>query len=326
MLDCGKHPGDDRQMASSSAPAPAAQVETVRSFNRFYTQRAGVLDPYLGGELSLTEVRVLYELFHRERPTASELARDLGLDAGYLSRILRRFENSGWLRRTTSTADARQSHLRLTAAGRRAFEPMQQQSRHEAAAMLAPLGASERSALVEAMATMQRLLDPQRDSATQRQVVLREPRPGDLGWVVQQHGDIYWREYRFDTRFEGLVARVAGEYLERHDPAWERGWIAEIDGQRVGSVFVVRRSKTVAQLRMLILTPEARGLGLGGRLTDECIAFARERGYRKVVLWTQSILTAARAIYRSRGFELVKSEPYPAFGRKLTSEVWELTL
>jgi DNA-binding MarR family transcriptional regulator/GNAT superfamily N-acetyltransferase len=313
-------------MKAIPSRAPAVQVETVRSFNRFYTQRAGVLDPYLGGALSLTEVRVLYELFHREQPTASELARDLGLDAGYLSRILRRFDNSGWLRRTTSADDARQSHLRLTPAGRRAFEPMQRQSREEAAAMLAPLGASERRALVEAMGTMQRLLDPGRPAATRREVVLREPRPGDLGWVVQQHGELYWREYRFDSRFEGLVARVAGEYLEQHDPAWERGWIAEIDGERVGSVFVVRRSKTVAQLRLLILAPEARGLGLGGRLTDECIAFARERGYRKIMLWTQSILTAARAIYRSRGFQLVKSEPYSAFGRKLTSETWELTL
>jgi DNA-binding MarR family transcriptional regulator/GNAT superfamily N-acetyltransferase len=312
--------------ATTSSGVPADQVETVRSFNRFYTQRAGVLDPYLGGALSLTEVRVLYELCHRDQPTASELARDLGLDAGYLSRILRRFENSGWLRRTTSAADARQSHLRLTAAGRRAFEPMQRQSRAEAAAMLEPLAGPERHTLVEAMSTMQRLLDPGRPSEGQRAVVLREPRPGDLGWVVQQHGELYWREYRFDSRFEGLVAGVAAAYLERGDPAWKRGWIAEIGGERVGSVFVMRRSRTVAQLRLLVLAPAARGRGLGGRLTDECIAFARERGYRKIVLWTQSILTAARAIYRSRGFELVKSEPYPAFGQQLTSEVWELTL
>jgi DNA-binding MarR family transcriptional regulator/GNAT superfamily N-acetyltransferase len=311
---------------ASSPQVPAAQIEAVRAFNRLYTQRAGVLDPYLGGELSLTEVRVLYELFHRDRPTASELARELALDAGYLSRILRRFENRGWLRRTTSASDARQSHLQLTAAGRRAFEPMQQQSRDEAAALLAPLAAPERRTLVDAMATMRRLLEPAPAAATRQTVILRDPRPGDLGWVVQQHGELYWREYRFDSGFEGLVARVAGQFLEQFDPAWEKGWIAEIDGERVGSVFIVRRSRTVAQLRLLILTPPARGHGLGARLTDECIAFARERGYRKITLWTQSILTAARAIYRSRGFALVKSEPYRAFGQKLTSEVWELKL
>ncbi len=305
---------------------PAPQIDAVRAFNRFYTQRAGVLDPYLGGELSLTEVRVLYELAHREQPTASELARDLDLDAGYLSRILRRYEDRGWLRRTAAANDARQAWLKLTAAGHRAFEPLHQKSRDEAASMLQPLVAPERHALVDAMGTLRRLLDPRRTAAVGQTVVLRDPRPGDLGWVVQQHGELYWREYRFDSRFEGLVARVAGQYLEKFDPAWEKGWIAEIDGERVGSVFVVRRSRTVAQLRLLLLTPSARGRGLGGRLTDECIAFARAKGYRKLTLWTQSILTAARAIYRSRGFELVKSEPSPAFGQQLVSEVWELTL
>lgn len=314
------------KMNRSPRNVPDPEIEAVREFNRFYTQRAGVLDPYLGGELSLTEVRVLYELFHRDQPTASALARDLDLDAGYLSRILRRFEDQGWLRRTTSVADARQSHLQLTAAGRRAFEPMQQQSREEAQALLAPLAARERRAVVGAMTTVRQLLDGARTALGQQTVVLRDPRPGDLGWVVQQHGELYWQEYRFDSAFEALVARVAAEYLENFDAACEKGWIAELDGERVGSVFLVRRSKTVAQLRLLILTPSARGRGLGGRLTDECIAFARSRGYRKITLWTQSILTAARAIYRSRGFEIVKSEPYEAFGRKLTSEVWELTL
>jgi DNA-binding MarR family transcriptional regulator/GNAT superfamily N-acetyltransferase len=313
-------------MKRTLSRVPAPQIDAVRAFNRFYTQRAGVLDPYLGGDLSLTEVRVLYELAHREQPTASELARDLDLDAGYLSRILRRYEDRGWLRRTAAANDARQAYLKLTAAGHRAFEPLHQKSRDEAASMLHPLIAPERHALVDAMGTLRRLLDPRRAAATGQTVVLRDPRPGDLGWVVQQHGEIYWREYRFDSQFEGLVARVAGQYLEKFDPAWEKGWIAEIDGERVGSVFVMRRSRTVAQLRLLILTPGARGRGLGGRLTDECIAFARSKGYRKLTLWTQSILTAARAVYRSRGFELVKSEPYPAFGQQLVSEVWELTL
>jgi len=304
-----------------------AQVKAVRGFNRFYTQRIGVLDPYLGSELSLTEVRVLYELAHRDQPAASELGRDLALDAGYLSRILRRFEERGWLARSPSPADARQTLLRLTDAGHQAFAPLQQKSRDEAAALLAGLAAPERDRLIAAMATVQRLLDPAHATATAAAtVVLRDPVPGDMGWVVQQHGEIYWREYKFDSEFEGLVAGVAAQYLKNFDPAHDKGWIAEIDGERVGSVFVVRRSKTVAQLRLLILTPAARGRGLGQRLTDECIAFARTKGYRKLMLWTQSHLLAARAIYRSRGFQVVKSDPYAAFGQKMVSEVWELKL
>ena len=304
---------------------PAAQVEAVRAFNRFYTRRVGVLDPYLGSDLSLTEVRVLYELAHRERPTAGELGRDLGLDAGYLSRILRRFETRGWVGRAPSSTDRRQTLLRLAAAGRRAFEPLQQRSRSEAAELLEPLAPAQRQELLDAMAQMQRVLEPQQPAAAPL-VVLRDPRPGDLGWVVQQHGELYAREYRFNAEFEALVAEVAARYLKNFDPDREKGWIAEVDGERVGSVFVVRRSATVAQLRLLILTPGARGRGLGARLTDECIAFARAKGYRKMMLWTQSILLPARAIYRSRGFEIVKREPYAAFGCKLVSEVWERKL
>ena len=312
---------------SASPPAVApAQVKAVRAFNRFYTQRIGVLDPYLGSELSLTEVRVLYELAHRDQPTAAELGRDLALDAGYLSRILRRFETRGWLARVSSPADARQSLLKLTEAGHEAFAPLQQKSRDEAAALLAQLAPGVRDQLIGAMATMQRLLDPYGPPAPTRTVVLRDPKPGDMGWVVQQHGEIYWREYRFNGEFEALVADVAAKYLRHFDPAREKGWIAEMDGERVGSVFVVRRSSTIAQLRLLILTPGARGHGLGGRLTDECIAFARGKGYRKLMLWTQSHLLAARAIYRSRGFQCAKSEPYAAFGQDLVSEIWELKL
>jgi DNA-binding MarR family transcriptional regulator/GNAT superfamily N-acetyltransferase len=305
---------------------PAAQVKAVRGFNRFYTQRIGVLDPYLGSEFSLTEVRVLYELAHRDQPTATELGRDLALDAGYMSRILRRFETRGWLQRVPSPADARQSLLKLTDAGHQAFAPLQQKSREEAAALLAGLPGPARDQLIAAMSTVRHLLDPARHPAQARTVVLRDPRPGDMGWVVQQHGEIYWREYRFNTEFEGLVADVAAKYIKNFDPAWEKGWIAEVDGERVGSVFVVRRSPTVAQLRLLILTPGARGHGLGGRLADECIAFARGKGYRKLVLWTQSQLLAARAIYRSRGFKCTKSQAYAAFGHDMVSEIWELKL
>ncbi len=310
-------------------PSPAvapAHVKAVRGFNRFYTQRIGVLDPYLGSELSLTEVRVLYELAHRDQPTATELGRDLALDAGYLSRILRRFETRGWLARAASPADARQSLLKLTEAGHGAFAPLQQKSRDEAAALLAALPVAARDKLIGAMATMQQLLGASQPPAPAPTVVLRDPRAGDMGWVVQQHGEIYWHEYGFNDEFESLVAGVAAKYLKNFDPAWEKGWIAEVDGQRAGSVFVVRRSATVAQLRLLILTPAARGLGLGGRLVDECIAFARGKGYRKLMLWTQSHLLAARAIYRSRGLRCVKSEAYAAFGQDLVSEIWELKL
>ncbi len=310
-------------------PSPVvapAHVKAVRGFNRFYTQRIGVLDPYLGSELSLTEVRVLYELAHRDQPTATELGRDLALDAGYLSRILRRFETRGWLARAASPADARQSLLKLTEAGHEAFAPLQQKSRDEAAALLAALPVAARDKLIGAMATMQQLLGASQPPAPAPTVVLRDPRAGDMGWVVQQHGEIYWREYGFNDEFESLVAGVAAKYLKNFDPAWEKGWIAEVDGERAGSVFVVRRSATVAQLRLLILTPAARGLGLGRRLVDECIAFARGKGYRKLMLWTQSHLLAARAIYRSRGLRCVKSEAYAAFGQDLVSEIWELKL
>ncbi len=311
-------------MAAMAAVAPA-HVKAVRAFNRFYTQRIGVLDPYLGSELSLTEVRVLYELAHRDQPAASELARDLSLDAGYLSRILRRFESKGWLQRSPSPADARQSLLRLTDAGRAAFEPLQQRSREEAAALLDPLPPARREQLVQAMAALQGRLEPPA-APRARAAVLRDPRPGDLGWVVMQHGELYAREWGYTDEFEALVAEVAARYLRNFDPAWEKGWIAELDGERVGSVFVVRKSATVAQLRLLILTPAARGLGLGGRLVDECIAFAHAKGYRRMVLWTNGQLDAARAIYAARGFTCTGSEPLHAYGQDLVGETWELRL
>ncbi|MEO7390602.1 MAG: helix-turn-helix domain-containing GNAT family N-acetyltransferase [Ramlibacter sp.] len=313
-------------MIAPASPVAAAQVKAVRGFNRFYTQRIGVLDPYLGSELSLTEVRVLYELAHRDQPTAAELGRDLALDAGYLSRILRRFESRHWLARAPSPADARQSLLKLSDTGHAAFAPLQQKSRDEAAALLTELKAADREKAIAAMATLQRMLDPAHRPPATCTVVLRDPRPGDMGWVVMQHGQIYAREYGFTDEFESLVADIASRYLKRFDPAREKGWIAEIDGERVGSVFVVRRTATVAQLRLLILTPGARGHGLGARLTDECIAFARARGYRKLMLWTQSNLTDARAIYQSRGFALARSEPHEAYGQRLVAEIWELKL
>ncbi|HEX2548135.1 MAG TPA: bifunctional helix-turn-helix transcriptional regulator/GNAT family N-acetyltransferase, partial [Ramlibacter sp.] len=296
----------------------------VRAFNRFYTQRIGVLKRYLDTDFTLTEVRVLYELAHRPPLTARELVRDLQLDAGYLSRILRRFEDQGWIARETAPHDARQSLLRLTEAGYATFAPLQQKSRDETAQLLASVPAPARPRLIGALQSVHRLLEP--PPAQERRVELREPRPGDMGWVVQVHGEIYAREYGFDWTFEQLVAEITAKFIRDFDPGGERAWIAEVDGERAGSVFVVRKSKTVAKLRLLILTPEARGLGLGARLTDECIAFARERGYRRMELWTQSNLVAARAIYAARGFVLKEKKPNKAFGQKLVSEVWELRL
>lgn len=308
-------------------PVNPEQVRALRAFNRFYTQRIGILDPYLGSAFSLTEVRVLYELAHHAPCTASELVRRLLLDAGYLSRILRRFAAEGWLERTPAPTDARQQVLALTQEGRAVFEPLQQRSREEATGLLAALAPAQRAELMAALQRAQALLSPETAQArSARTIVLRDPRPGDMGWVVQQHGELYWREYGWNAEFEALVASIVAGMMKHHDPAWERGWIAELDGERVGSAFVVRKSKTVAQLRLLILTPAARGLGLGGRLTDECIAFARGKGYRKMVLWTNRNLDAARAIYARRGFTLVDSEAHHSYGRDLVGEHWELAL
>lgn len=306
----------------------ATQVKALRRFNRFFTRRIGVLDPYLGSDLSLTDVRVLYELAHREGLTATVLQRELGLDGGYLSRVLKRFEAAGWLLRTPSPKDARQSLLALTDAGHAAFAPLQQKSRDAAAALLAGLAPGQRQELVASMERIESLLGAESAPApaSTRTVVLRDPVPGDIGWIVQLHGELYWREYGWNTEFEALVADIAAQFVRKFQPQWEKCWIAELDGRRVGAIFVVRKSATVAQLRMLILSPEARGLGLGARLTDEAIAFARGKGYRRMVLWTNSNLTAARAIYARRGFVLDKSEPYEGYGQKLVGETWSLRL
>lgn len=316
---------------SNTIPSPdPAAVKAVREFNRFYTARIGALDPYLDSVMSLTDVRVMYELAHREEPVASEIGKALGLDAGYLSRILRRFAQAGWLARQPHPDDARQSLLSLTEAGHAAFAPLQQKSRDEAGGLLAPLSAAERQQVLDAMGTVRRLLDPARPStktpARPATAVLRDPAPGDIGWVVQQHGEIYAREYGWNSEFEALVADIAAQFLRKFQPEWERCWIADLNGERVGAVFLVRKSATTAQLRMLILAPQARGLGLGARLTDECIAFARRKGYRKMVLWTNSCLAAARGIYAARGFRLTKSQPYEGFGQQLVGETWELKL
>jgi DNA-binding MarR family transcriptional regulator/GNAT superfamily N-acetyltransferase len=307
------------------AEAAAERIAAVRQFNRFYTRRIGVLhEGLLDSPYSLTEVRVLYELAHRNGLTARDLARDLGLDHGYLSRILQSFARRGFVRRDTAASDARQRPLTLTPSGRRAFAPLDRRSQKEVAAMLAPLAEGDQRRLTGAMNAIEALLEA--PDAPSTPFVLRTHRPGDMGWVIQAHGELYWREYGWDERFEALVAHIAAEFIDKHDARRERCWIAERDGERVGSVFLVRKSATVAKLRLLIVEPKARGLGLGKTLVAECIRFARECGYRTITLWTQQNLLAARRIYEAAGFKLVAREPHAMFGVPLTGETWELDL
>ena len=302
-----------------------ARVAAVRRFNRFYTRQIGLLqDGYLKSPFSLSEVRVLYELAHRERPTATELGRDLGLDAGYLSRILRGFQKRGLLKRVPSEDDGRQSHLSLTQRGQAAFAPLNTRSHEDIGAMLAAVPATEQARLVQAMHAIEAILGAQPEKKVP--YLLRPHRPGDMGWVVHRHGALYAQEYGWDERFEALVARIAAKFIERYDPKRERCWIAEKDGEIVGSVFLVTRSKTVAQLRLMLVEPKARGLGIGARLVDECVRFAGENGYRKITLWTNSVLVAARHIYRKAGFRLVHKERHHSFGHALVGETWDLTL
>ena len=301
------------------------RADAVRSFNRFYTQKIGVLqEKLLHGPFSLTEVRVLYELAHRQQPTATELVRDLGLDAAYLSRLLRGFRQRGLVKKRRSAADGRSSLLSLTPAGGKALSPLEERSRQQIAALLRDLTGEEQRTLLGSMKTIEHLLGP--GTARSPAMVLRPAGPGDIGWVVERHGALYASEYGWDERFEGRVARIGGEFLERHDPKRERCWIAERDGERIGSVFLVQASRRVAKLRLLLVEPSARGLGVGGRLVEECIRFARLGGYRKVTLWTQSVLGAARRIYRRAGFRLVAQQRHHSFGRNLVGETWELDL
>lgn len=303
----------------------AAQVAAVRRFNRFYTRRIGVLEEgLLQSPFSLAEVRVLYELAHRDAPTARDIARDLSLDTGYLSRMLTRLERQGLVGRRTSRTDARTRPLKLTAKGRAAFAPLERRSQQQVAAMLAPLSGADRTRLAGSMQAIEEVLEPA--TTTPAPLVLRDHRPGDMGWVVAAHGDLYWREYGWDARFEALVAHIAAEFIETFDPTRERCWIAERDGRNVGSVFLVRKSATVAKLRLLIVDPRARGMGLGRHLVAECIRFARERGYRKITLWTQENLTAARHLYEVAGFTRIAREPHAIFGVPLIGETWTLKL
>ena len=306
-------------------PISEDRIAAVRRFTRFYTGRIGVLREGLhDSPFSLTQSRVLYELANRDAPTAAELARDLGLDAGYLSRILRAFRQRGLIVRTPSDKDGRQTHLALTPAGRQAFAPLDRGSNDEVAAMLARLADGGQARLTAAMRTIEQLLGERHDDAPP--YLLRPHQPGDMGWVVSRHGALYAREYNWDLEFEALVAEIVAAFIKNFDARRERCWIAEIDGAPVGSVFLVKQSDEVAKLRLLLVEPRARGFGIGARLVAECIRFARFCGYRTLTLWTNDVLVAARRIYQAAGFRLVAEEKHHSFGQDLVGQNWQLGL
>jgi DNA-binding MarR family transcriptional regulator/GNAT superfamily N-acetyltransferase len=309
-----------------ASPNLNSRVQAIRSFNRFYTKQIGVLrEGLLKSPFSLTEVRVLYEIAHREKATASELCKELDLDPGYLSRILSNFEKRGLIDKSPSEADGRQSLLSLTQRGQKTFAPIEARSNEEVATMLRRLSEGEQKRLVDAMHCINRLLAPAPHSP-QLPYLLRPHQPGDMGWVVHRHGVLYSQEYGYDEHFEALIAEIVAGFIQHFNPKREHCWIAEKDGEIVGSVFLVKKSKTVAKLRLLLVERTARGLGIGKRLVAECIRFARQVGYKKMTLWTQSDLPAARRIYEQAGFRLVQKKPHRSWGRDLVSETWDLKL
>ena len=304
------------------------QIARVRAFNRDYTRRIGVLsEGLLESPYSLTEVRVMYEIAHREAVTAGDLAQDLELDKGYLSRILKGFEAKKLLARRAAPEDARRQYLRLTPAGMRVFTPIEARTQEQIRALLAGLDAARRDAVLEAMNVIQQaLIGGAARPAAAAPLTLRSHRPGDMGWVIQRHGEIYHQEYGWNEEFEALVAEIAAEFIRKLDVRRERCWIAEAQGRRVGCIFLVARDASTAKLRLLLVEPDARGLGVGGTLVAECVRFARDSGYQKIVLWTQDNLGAARRIYSKAGFVQTAQEPHHSFGYDLVAETWELEL
>jgi DNA-binding MarR family transcriptional regulator/GNAT superfamily N-acetyltransferase len=307
-------------------------IAAVRGFNRFYTRELGVLrKTYLDSPYSLGEARLLYEIAQRRSPTASDIARALDLDAGYLSRTLRNFEKRGLIRREVSAHDGRQSHLALSASGHRAFAPLDRRSQRDASRALAKLTPTDRARLVAAMHTIETLLGGEAaakgaTAAGRSEPRLRAPLPGDFGWIVKRHAEIYGQEYGWVAPFEGVCAQIVADFINKYDRKRERCWIAEIDGVNIGSVMLVKDSAKVARIRLLLLEPSARGAGLGARLVDECIGFARRTRYQRITLWTHSVLSAARHIYQKAGFKLVRTERHNSWGRPVVSEHWDLEL
>jgi DNA-binding MarR family transcriptional regulator/N-acetylglutamate synthase-like GNAT family acetyltransferase len=306
-------------------PPMTEHVETIRAFNRFYTRRIGLLDEgHLKSPFSLTECRVLYELAHRKDPTAAQIGGSLGLDAGYLSRILARFERRKLVRRTKSKQDERAVHLSLTAAGRKAFAPLDAAARNQIDGMLKQLDSRDAGAVTAAMGVVRRVLSG--TGRTQEPYRLRGLIPGDIGWIVHRQAVLSAREYDWDQTYEALVAEILSGFVKNYDKRCERAWIAERDGQIIGSVFLMKKNDEVAKLRLLYVEPAARGLGLGRRLVDDCIRFARAKRYKTLTLWTNDCLVSARKIYQAAGFQLVNEEPHHSFGKDLVGQTWDLTL
>jgi len=305
------------------------RIDTVRRFNRFYTREIGVLqEGWLHSRFSLTDARVLYELAHRDKPTATAVGTSLDLDHGYLSRILTAFEKRGLVRKTTSAQDGRQSLLALTAQGRRQFAALEAGTIQQVSGMLQKLSENKQRPLIDAMETIEKLLAPaaKPESPAKASYLLRPHQSGDMGWVVHRQGLLYAQEYGYDERFEALAAEIVANFIQHYDAKRERCWIAEKDGEIVGSVFLTAKSKTIAKLRLLYVEPAARGLGIGSRLVSECVRFARQAGYKKMVLWTQSELDAARHIYKRAGFRVVEKKRHHSFSKNLVAETWELSL
>jgi len=302
------------------------RIAAVRRFNRFYTRQIGVLrKTYLGSRYSLAEMRVLYEIAHGAQ-TATEVGHTLDLDAGYLSRVLRNFEKAGLITRKPSPDDARQSRLALTAKGARTYAPYEKRSQDTVAEMLGTLEPNDQAKLIDAMAAIESLLGGQAPKEKPH-VILRQPRHGDFGWIVSRHAELYAQEYGWGDPFEGLCAQIVADFVNNYDATRERCWIAEMNGENVGTVMLVKdKEPGVARIRLLIVDPKARGLGLGARLTDECVKFSRAAGYTKITLWTHSILTAARHCYEKAGFTLTSSEPRHSWGKDVVAEFWDLKL
>jgi DNA-binding MarR family transcriptional regulator/ribosomal protein S18 acetylase RimI-like enzyme len=308
-----------------SAQPTDGEIAAVRAFSRFYTRKFGVLDQHLlKSPFSLSEARVLYELAHRDDLSAKEIGTELGLDAGYLSRIMQNFDDGGLITRKPLASDRRQHRLCLTAKGRQAFAKLDRSSHDEVAALLGRLDNAERATLVNAMMTIEHALEG--EAIVRPAFLLRSHRPGDIGWVISRHGAVYAQEYGWDISFEALVAEIAAQFIKSYDPSCEHCWIAEVNGEPAGSIFLVKGEDEVAKLRLLLVEKKARGLGIGHALTEQCIRFARERGYKSITLWTQSILVAARDIYQRAGFRRVAEEKHHSFGVDLVGETWELNL
>jgi len=315
-------------MTGATVQNEQARIAAVRRFNRYYTRQIGVLrKTFLDSPYSLGEARVLYEIASCGAPMARDISRSLDLDPGYLSRVLRNFEKRGLIRKRTSAKDGRQSHLTLTPRGRKSFTPLDARSQRATAAMLAKLAPADQARLIAAMTTIETLLEGQiQNLAHQRQYILRPPRPGDFGWIVKRNAELYAQDYGWLEPFEGVCAQIVADFVNKYDESRERGWIAEIDGQNVGAVMLANDGDGVARFRLLFVEPKARGLGVGARLVDEAIRFARGAGYRKITLWTHSVLTAARHIYQSAGFKLMRSEEHQSWGQPVVSEHWDLEL